>query len=175
MVRKSASFYQSSSVVRRRDYEPQSTRAASVQRRCRLGGGCRGSGGKHSTSYVNASSDPFRQTGRTALDCMRHAQPKTVAFKWNARTDDRLLEAVQKYGTDNWYLGELPRFRLLDTIDFGMGQSLGMYLRLQHLCNARAGMLGYAQTSRNCSGPRRKMSVCAKPARCTTSHGLTLR
>lgn len=46
----------------------------------------------------------LRQTGRTALDCMRHVQQKTT-FKWGTRIDDMLLEAVRKYGTDNWYLG----------------------------------------------------------------------
>ncbi|CDO74003.1 hypothetical protein BN946_scf185043.g52 [Trametes cinnabarina] len=42
-------------------------------------------------------------TGRTPVDCMRHAIVRKT-HSWNPGADKRLLEAVEIYGTDNWAL-----------------------------------------------------------------------
>ncbi|KAL7282168.1 hypothetical protein ACG7TL_003637 [Trametes sanguinea] len=42
-------------------------------------------------------------TGRTPVDCMRHAIVRKT-HSWNPDADKRLLEAVDIYGTDNWAL-----------------------------------------------------------------------
>ncbi|KAI0663109.1 hypothetical protein C8Q70DRAFT_493312 [Cubamyces menziesii] len=42
-------------------------------------------------------------TGRTPVDCMRHAVVRK-AHSWTPEADRRLLEAVGIYGTDNWSL-----------------------------------------------------------------------
>ena len=47
---------------------------------------------------------PFDQTGRTPVDCMRHAIPRRT-HTWTPEADQRLLEAVDMYGTDSWSLG----------------------------------------------------------------------
>ncbi|TBU44763.1 hypothetical protein BD309DRAFT_1079798 [Dichomitus squalens] len=42
-------------------------------------------------------------TGRTPVDCMRHAIPRRT-HTWTPDADQRLLEAVDAYGTDSWAL-----------------------------------------------------------------------
>ncbi|KAJ3006885.1 hypothetical protein NUW54_g3765 [Trametes sanguinea] len=42
-------------------------------------------------------------TGRTPVDCMRHAISRKT-HSWNPDADKRLLEAVDIYGADNWAL-----------------------------------------------------------------------
>ncbi|EIW61871.1 uncharacterized protein TRAVEDRAFT_70116 [Trametes versicolor FP-101664 SS1] len=42
-------------------------------------------------------------TGRTPVDCMRHAIPRRT-HSWTPDADKRLLEAVNIYGTDGWAL-----------------------------------------------------------------------
>ncbi|GJE84916.1 snRNA-activating protein complex subunit 4 [Phanerochaete sordida] len=42
-------------------------------------------------------------TRRTPIDCMRHAIPRKVHV-WTAESDQRLLEMVDVYGTENWLL-----------------------------------------------------------------------
>ncbi|KAH9894334.1 hypothetical protein C8Q73DRAFT_513228 [Cubamyces lactineus] len=42
-------------------------------------------------------------TGRTPVDCMRHAVVRKT-HSWTPEADKRLLEAVDIYGTDNWAL-----------------------------------------------------------------------
>ncbi|TCD71353.1 hypothetical protein EIP91_011124 [Steccherinum ochraceum] len=42
-------------------------------------------------------------TGRTPVDCMRHAVPRQV-HNWTIESDSRLSTAVELYGTANWML-----------------------------------------------------------------------
>jgi hypothetical protein len=59
--------------------------------------------------YINWCNKPpltVLQTGRTPLDCMRHAYLPRL-LKWNTKFDQRLLDTVERFGTDDWYLGEL--------------------------------------------------------------------
>ncbi|PCH41368.1 hypothetical protein WOLCODRAFT_69152 [Wolfiporia cocos MD-104 SS10] len=42
-------------------------------------------------------------TGRTAVDCMRHAIARKT-HTWDAESDARLMHAVHLYGVDNWNL-----------------------------------------------------------------------
>lgn len=44
------------------------------------------------------------QTNRTPLDCMRHAFPRRT-YNWGVRSDARMREAIQEFGSDNWHLG----------------------------------------------------------------------
>ena len=44
------------------------------------------------------------QTNRTPIDCMRHGIPRQ-RHTWNMEADDKLHDAVQRYGINNWSLG----------------------------------------------------------------------
>ena len=59
-----------------------------------------------SSIKILQSTDHSEQTGRTPVDCMRHAVVRK-AHSWTPEADRRLLEAVGIYGTDNWSLGRL--------------------------------------------------------------------
>lgn len=53
------------------------------------------------------------QTKRTPIDCMRHAITRKNHV-WTAESDQRLLEMVRIYGTENWQLGQ-PLFQNLSS------------------------------------------------------------
>jgi hypothetical protein len=51
------------------------------------------------------------QTNRTALDCIKHFKTISQAlFRWTDILDNKLREAVEKYGSSNWVLGARTRF-----------------------------------------------------------------
>jgi hypothetical protein len=47
----------------------------------------------------------YLQTNRTPIDCMRHAIAFRSGYRFTLAADNRLLDLVQRYGTDNWGIG----------------------------------------------------------------------
>ncbi|EGO01660.1 hypothetical protein SERLA73DRAFT_158888 [Serpula lacrymans var. lacrymans S7.3] len=48
-------------------------------------------------------------TKRTPLDCMKHAITRKIHV-WDSQSDKRLMEAMDRYGTENWHLTIVARY-----------------------------------------------------------------
>jgi hypothetical protein len=99
------------------------------------------------------------QTNRTPIDCMRHAIQRRHHL-WDTQSDQRLLEAVKIYGTNNWNLGMfLPTSLLLDLTDCSKSnlQWQDTHPRMQRLNNVPADICELSiQLSNEARGPLRK-------------------
>jgi hypothetical protein len=93
---------------------------------------------------------------------MRHGIPRR-RHKWNQTTDQKLLDAVKKYGNNNWNIGENFTYVSIYFPLILLDQSQGLYQKMSRLLNVKSDTLAWIQHSNGESGRMRKILVSSQP------------
>jgi hypothetical protein len=89
---------------------------------------------------------------------MRHGIPRE-RHKWNQASDIKLLDAVKRYGNNNWSVGENLVLSLSILPSYTIGQSLDLCQKMPQLLNVKVDTPAWIQHLNGGNGQRTKMLV----------------